>query len=151
MPQIGSPAPEFTLPNQQRQPMSVDDLRGRKSLIVFIPFPFTGVCTGEVCEIQDNLGQLRDLDANVVVITCATVATNAKWSELEGLEFPVLSDYWPHGVVSQAYETFDDRTGAARRSTFVLDETATITHVFATDRLSVARDYDDYVAALSAG
>ncbi len=151
MPDVGSPAPAFTLYDQRRQPMSLDDLKGRKSLVVFVPFPFTGVCTGEVCEIQENLAQLQDLEANVVVITCDTVATNAKWSELEGLEFPVLSDYWPHGVVTQAYDTFDERTGAAKRSTYVLDEEGTITHVFSTEKLSIARNYDDYVTALSGG
>ena len=118
-------------------------------MIVFIPFPFTGVCTGEVCQLRDNTSQLNDLDTNVVVITCDTVASNAKWAEIEGLEFPILSDYWPHGAVSQEYQTFNDARGVANRSTFVLDEHATITAIVSSDSLGTPRDYDAYVTALS--
>ncbi len=147
--EIGDPAPEFTLLSQAKEPLSLESLKGRKTLVVFIPFPFTGVCTDEVCELQENLGRLNALDANVVVITCDTVPTNAKWAQLEGLEFPILSDYWPHGAVSEAYGTFNDRLGVARRSTYVLDKTGIITDIIRSDGPRTARNYEDYVAALT--
>ena len=145
---VGSQAPDFTLISNTREPVSLASLRGRKTLIVFIPAPFTGTCTKEVCELQENHAQLSGLDANVVVITCDTVPTNAKWAELEGLEFPILSDYWPHGAVSQSYETFNDKVGMATRSTYVLDEEGIITAIVSSDSPREARNYDTYVAAL---
>jgi peroxiredoxin len=148
--EIGQPAPDFTLVDRNRETVSLDDLKGKKSLIVFIPFPFTGTCTDEVCELRDNLAQLGELDANVVVITVHARPTNAAWAEQEGLDFPVLADYWPHGAVTQAYGAFDEATGAATRSTYVLDEAGVVRAIVATDSLGTPREYAAYTEALAA-
>ncbi|MEA3503168.1 MAG: redoxin domain-containing protein, partial [Actinomycetota bacterium] len=96
---VGSPAPSFTLTDQDRNTVTLDDLKGTKTLIVFIPFPFTGICDDESCAIRDNLAALNDLDANVAVITCHAVPVTKKWSDENDFTFPVLSDFWPHGLV----------------------------------------------------
>ena len=57
---IGDAAPDFTLKDQDGNEVSLGDLKGRKSLIVFIPFPFTGICEGELCDIRDNLHRLEN-------------------------------------------------------------------------------------------
>lgn len=147
--EIGSPAPDFTLLDQSRNPVRLDDLRGRKSLVVFIPFPFTSICSGEVCLLRDHLAQLGDLDANVVVITCDTVPVNKHWSEENGFSFPVLSDFWPHGAVAIAYGAFNDKVGAANRQTFVLDEAGIVSAIVASDSLGTPREFDEYVEALA--
>lgn len=146
--EIGSPAPDFTLPDQRRRPVGLGDLVGRNSLVVFIPFPFTSICSGEVCMLRDNLARLDELDANVVVITCDTIPTNHHWSEENGFSFPVLSDFWPHGVVATAYGAFNAKVGAANRQTFVLDETGTVRAMVASDSLGTPREFDEYVGAL---
>ena len=146
----GTPAPDFTLLDQDRAPVARDDLKGRKSLVVFIPFPFTGTCEGELCVLRDRLAELNDFDANVVAITCDTVPSNKQWSDQNGFGFRVLSDYWPHGAVSTAYDTFNDQLGVANRTTYVLDADGVIRDVVATDSLGTAREYDAYVAALQA-
>ncbi len=146
----GTPAPEFTLLDQERAPVSSDDLKGRKSLIVFIPFPFTGTCEGELCLLRDRLAELNDLDANVVAITCDTVPSNKQWSDQNGFGFRVLSDYWPHGDVSRAFDTFNDKLGVANRTTYVLDAGGVIRAVVASDAMGTPREYDAYVAALNA-
>jgi peroxiredoxin len=148
--EIGSPAPDFTLYSQDREEVTLDSLKGRKSLIVFIPFPFTGTCEGELCAIRDNLAQLNDLDANVVAITTNPLFSNKAWSDQNGFGFPVLSDFWPHGAVTDAYGTFDPKVGAANRSTYVLDADGIVRAIVATESRKFARDYDDYVAALNA-
>jgi len=148
--EIGQPAPDFELRNVDGQTMSLADLAGRKSLIVFIPFPFTGTCEGELCTIRDRMAELKELDANVVAITTDTLFSNKVWSDQNGFEFPVLSDFWPHGSVTDAYGTFDPKAGAANRSTFVLDEAGVVRAVVATESRNFARDYDDYLAALNA-
>ncbi len=146
---IGATAPEFTLLDQDRAPVSRTDLEGRKSLIVFIPFPFTGTCEGELCLLRDGLAELSELDANVVAITCDTVPSNKQWSGQNGFGFPVLSDFWPHGAASRAYDTFNEQLGVANRTTYVLDADGVIRDVVATDSLGTAREYDLYVEALT--
>jgi peroxiredoxin (alkyl hydroperoxide reductase subunit C) len=147
--EIGSPAPDFTLPDQSRNPVRLGDLRGRNSLVVFIPFPFTSICSGEVCLLRDNQAQLGDLDANVVVITCDTIPVNKHWSEENGFTFPVLSDFWPHGAVATAFGAFNEKFGAANRQTYVLDEAGVVRAIVASDSLGTPREFDEYVGALA--
>ena len=147
---IGSAAPDFTLFNHRREPVSLTDLAGKKSLVVFIPFPFTGTCEGELCLIRDRLAELNDLDANVVAITCDTVPSNKQWSDQNGFGFRVLSDFWPHGSVARAYDTFNDQLGVANRTTYVLDADGVVRNVIASDALGTPREYDLYTDALSA-
>ena len=146
---VGSPAPAFDLPDQNKNKVSLDSLKGKKTLLVFIPFPFTGICDDEGCAIRDGIAQLNDLDANVAVITVHAFNTTKKWSDENGLEFPVLSDYWPHGAAAQAYGAFNDTVGAANRYTFVLDEDGIVREVINTEALSIHREFDSYVEALS--
>lgn len=147
--EIGQPAPPFSLRNIDREMVSLEDLRGKKSLIVFIPFPFSGTCGEELCSIRDRLSELNDLDANVVAITTDTYFANKEWSEQNGFGFPVLSDFWPHGVVTDAYGAFDEASGASFRTTIVLDADGVVRDIIATESRAVAREFDAYVEALS--
>ncbi len=147
---IDRPAPEFTLRDQHRNLVSLDDLRGEKTLLVFMPYAFSRVCTGEVCELRDNLGQLHDAGTQVVVITTDSFFTNAAWARQEGLEYPILADFWPHGSVAQAYGTFNEKLGVANRTTFVLDKDGIVRSVIAADEFGQPRSYDAYVEALDA-
>jgi len=146
---LGSPAPSFELPDQNKNLVSSDSLKGSKSLIVFIPFPFTGICDDEGCAIRDNVARLNDLEANVVIITVHAVPVAAKWAAENGFGFPVLSDYWPHGATTQAYGAFNDKVGAANRYTFVLDAEGVVREVINTEALGIAREFDTYVEALA--
>jgi peroxiredoxin (alkyl hydroperoxide reductase subunit C) len=147
---IGSPGPGFALKDQDGNEVTLDDLKGKKSLIVFIPFPFTGICQGELCDIRDNLHQLESFDANVVAITCDTRPANKAWSEDQGFGFRILSDFWPHGLTAQAYGCFNETTGSAMRSTYVLDADGIVRDIIATDALSDPRNVSDYPKALAA-
>lgn len=147
---IGTAAPAFTLYDQNRNEVSLDDITGHNALVVFIPFPFTGHCDNEGCQLRDGLAELGGLDAKVVVITTHAVPTNAKWASENGFEFPVLADYWPHGDVVTSYGAFNDVTGSANRVTYVLDTDGIIRDVIATDSLGTPREYELYGEALSA-
>jgi peroxiredoxin len=146
---IGSPAPEFALYDQNRELVTNDSLKGSKAMIVFMPFPFTGICDGEVCTIRDNYSSLASANARVVIITVHAVPTNIKWAAENNIEFPVLSDYWPHGEVAQAFGVFNETVGAAIRATFVLDEEGIVRAVVATDSLKIKREFDNYTDALA--
>ena len=146
---VGDAAPDFELLDQNKNPVSLESLKGTKTLLVFIPFPFTGVCDDEACLIRDNLAALQDLDANVVIITVHAVSVANKWATENGFEFPVLSDYWPHGVTAQAYGAFNEDRGMANRYTFVLDADGVVREVINTDSLGTAREFDAYTDALA--
>ncbi len=146
---IGDEAPPFELRNQHRELVDLDDLIGRKSVVVFIPFAFTKTCENELREIRDNFHVFDRADARVIVITCDTTASNARWAADNGFEFDILSDFWPHGEVARRYDTFDETFGYARRTTYFLDEFATIIEVVSSDELRVARPFPAYEKALA--
>lgn len=147
--EIGQPAPDFELRNQNKEKVSLESLMGRKTLVVFIPFPFTGICDAEACMLRDSVTEYGNLDANVVVITTHSVPSNKQWTDAYDIDYPVLSDYWPHGEVAQAYGTFNDALGVAMRSTYVLDESGVVREIIATDAIGVQREHDLYAEALS--
>ena len=148
--EIGAPAPDFTLYDQDRNEVSLESLRGHKTLVVFIPFPFTGICDAEGCAIRDGLGELESMDANVVVITAHAVSTNKAWADANGFTFQILSDYWPHGEVTKAFGNFNDDRGVAMRASYVLDADGIVRDVIATDSLGIQREHEAQVAALAA-
>jgi peroxiredoxin len=147
---VGTNAPAFTLVSQDREKVSLEDLKGRRSMIVFMPYPHTRVCEGEACEIRDNWAAFEGVDATVVMITTHAGATNRDWAKDNGFRFPILSDYWPHGEVSRAYDTFDETYGYAKRTTYILDAEGVIRDVIATDVLGEARPFTSYIPALEA-
>lgn len=147
--EVGQPAPEFTLIDQDKAERSLADFRGHKTLLVFIPFPFTGICDAEACAIRDNLASLRNLDAEVAIVTTHSFATNKQWATSQGFEFPVLADYWPHGAVAQAYGCFNDAIGVAMRASYVIDAEGILREIVATDSLGTPREYSAYTDALS--
>jgi peroxiredoxin len=146
---VGNPAPAFELLDQDKNPVSLESLRGSKTLIVFIPFPFTGMCDAESCTIRDNLSALTGLDAKVVVITVHASSVAKKWADEYGFEFPVLADFWPHGETARAYGAFNDDRGVANRYTFVLDADGVVREVINTESLGIAREFDAYTEALA--
>jgi peroxiredoxin len=146
---VGTPAPDFKLLNQKREPVSLDDLKGSPSVIVFIPFAFTKTCESELCQIRDERSLFEDVGARVVVITCNTLHANRVWAEQQGFEFDILSDWWPHGDVSRRYETFNETYGYAERTTYFLNPDSIVTEVTRSDQLGEARDFAFYRSALS--
>lgn len=146
---VGEAAPDFSLLDQDGSPVTLDGLRGHKSLVVFIPFPFTATCQAELCSIRDNLVELNQLDANVASITCDTRHVHKKWSDEQGFTFPILSDFWPHGATARRYGVFNEDRGCANRVTFVLDADTVIRDVIDSGSLSVAREIEHYKEALA--
>ncbi len=146
---IGSPAPAFELPDKDKNLVSLESLKGSKSVIVFIPFPFTGICDDEGCALRDNLSALNALDAKVVVVTVHALPVIKKWVEENGFTFPVLSDFWPHGATAQEYGAFNDTVGAANRYSFVLDADGIVREVINTEALGIGREFTAYTEALA--
>jgi peroxiredoxin len=118
---VGDTAPEFSLPDQDKQVVSLAELRGAPVLVVFYPFAFSGICTGELCQLRDELATYTDAGVKVVAISTDPTFALKAFREKEGFEFPLLSDFWPHGATAQAYGVFNDKAGMALRGTFLVD------------------------------
>ena len=121
-PEVGTEAPDFTLKDQHNQVVTLSSFRGdRNVLVVFYPFAFSGICTGELCEIRDNLGVFTADDVQVLGISCDPMYSLRAFADAEHYEFPLLSDFWPHGAVAKAYGVFSEERGFAIRGTFLVD------------------------------
>ena len=124
---VGSAAPDFTLRDQNRQPVTLSDFHSAKDvLLVFFPLAFTGICQGELDQIRDHLPDFENDGRAVLAVSVGPAPTHKVWATQSGFLFPVLADFWPHGAVSQAYGVFNDEAGVANRGTFVIDRSGTI-------------------------
>ncbi|MEU6771457.1 peroxiredoxin [Streptomyces sp. NPDC046759] len=146
--QVGDKAPDFELKDNHGRTVKLSDFRGdRNVVLLFYPFAFTGVCTGELCELRDNLPKFEDRDTQLLAVSNDSIHTLRVFAEQEGLEYPLLSDFWPHGNVSRAYGVFDEDKGCAVRGTFVIDKEGVVRWTVV-NGLPDARDLNDYVKAL---
>jgi mycoredoxin-dependent peroxiredoxin len=146
--EAGVEAPDFELKNQHGELVRLSDFRGSKNVVLlFYPFAFTGVCTGELCAVRDELPQFVNDDVQLLAVSNDSPFTLRVFAEKEGLEYPLLSDFWPHGEVSRAYGVFDEEKGCAVRGTFIIDKTGTVRWTVV-NALSDARDLNEYVKAL---
>jgi len=118
---VGDIAPDFSLPDQDKQVVSLADLRGTPVLLVFYPFAFSGICTGELCQLRDELSVYGNAGVKVLAISTDPGFSLKAFREKEGFEFPLLSDFWPHGATAQAYGVFNEKAGMAVRGTFLVD------------------------------
>lgn len=120
--EVGTPAPDFTLRDQNQQKVALSDYCDAKDvLLVFFPLAFTGVCQGELDRIRDHLPDFENDNTQTLTISVGPPPTHKIWATENGYTFPVLSDFWPHGAVSQAYGVFNETTGFSNRGTFVVD------------------------------
>jgi peroxiredoxin len=146
---VGSEAPDFELRDHNAQSHRLSSYRGdRNVVLVFYPFAFTGVCTGEMCAIRDDVSSLQNDDTQVFAISCDTVASLRVFAEKEGLSYPLLSDFWPHGEVAKAYGVFNETLGAADRGTFIIDKSGVVRWTVRNE-IKDARDLADYQKALA--
>ncbi|MFD8256912.1 peroxiredoxin [Streptomyces werraensis] len=145
---VGAQAPDFELKDNHGAAVRLSDFRRRKNVVLlFYPFAFTGVCTGELSEIRDRLEQFAERDAEVLAVSNDSIHTLRVFGEQEDLPFPLLSDFWPHGNVSRAYGVFDEDKGCAVRGTFVIDRQGVV-RATVSSPMADARDAGEYLAAL---
>ncbi len=145
--EVGSPAPDFTLKNQHGEDVSLSALRGRNVVVVFYPFAFSGICTGELCEIRDNLNIFSGADAEVLAISCDPMFSLRAFADQDGYSFSLLSDFWPHGEVARSYGIFEEGPGAAARGTYLIDREGIVRWKIE-NGLGEARDLAAYREAL---
>jgi peroxiredoxin len=148
-PAVGSAAPDFSLRDQHGAPTSLSALRGRAALVVFYPFAFSGVCTGELTGLRDDLDSFQNDAVQLLAISCDPVFSLRAWADEQGFDFPLLSDFWPHGATAATYGVFDASSGRADRGTFLVDQAGVVRWSVVNDP-GQARDLDAYRTAIAA-
>ena len=148
-PIIGDAAPDFTLVHQFGAEVSLSDFRGKKNVVlVFYPLSFSGICTGELCELRDNFAQFDSADVELLAISVDSKFVQKQFAESEGYKFNVLADFWPHGAVAKTYGVFIEESGISNRATFVINKDGELVAKFITAP-GQARSLDEYSKALA--
>ncbi|NHN57360.1 peroxiredoxin [Calidifontibacter sp. DB0510] len=149
--EVGAQAPDFTLTDQDGNEVTLSAAYADKAvLLVFFPFAFSGICTGELCSIRDDLGRFVTDKVQVMGISCDPKFTLKAWADDQGYEFPLLSDFWPHGTVSTSFGVFFEDAGMPVRGTFLIDTSGKVvwTQVNGPGDARDFAGYDEAVAAL---
>jgi peroxiredoxin len=141
---IGQVAPDFTLFDSEKNPVTLSGLKGKNVLLLFFPQAFTSVCTKELCGVRDNISRYQSVNASVFGISVDSVFTLGKFKEEQQFNFPLLSDF--NKEVSAAYDSIYhdwilNMRGVSKRSAFVIDKEGVVQYA---EVLESAGDVPDF-------
>jgi peroxiredoxin len=146
-PDVGGRAPEFMLPDPELKMTSLQDFRGKKVVLAFFPAAMSPVCTKEMCSFRDSFQELSEAGAQVVAVSVDGPFANKQFTEMHGLNFPVLSDYARDAVKKYAVMMPDllhvKRYNAAKRSVFVIDPEGTVRYKWVSDNPLIEPNYEE--------
>ena len=150
---VGDKAPDFTLVDTDKKPLSLSEFSGKKTVLVFFPGAFTGVCTKEMCTFRDSMSRFNEVNAQIVGICVDAPFSNKAFATQNNLQFPILSDY-SRSTVKAYGILLDDFAGlkgytAAKRSVFILDKGGVIRYAWVSDNPGVEPNYDEVSKALA--
>lgn len=144
---VGEQAPDFKLPDTDRQMRGPGDYRGKNLILAFFPAAFSGVCDKEMCSFRDSLAELNRANAQVLAVSVDGVHSNKKFAAEYKLNFPVLSDYRKDVIKKYGVEwpNFAGLEGftVATRSVFVLDKAGVVRYAWVTDAQGKEPGYDE--------
>ena len=149
---INKIAPDFTLIDSQKNAVKLSEYRGKKVVIAFYPAAFSGICDEEMCIFQGHLTRLHEANAQVFGISPDSPFANAKFAEVHGIQFPLLSDLHldatrAFGVEFQNFAFIEGYT-ACNRAVFIVDETGTITYEWVGIHPGMQPNYDEVLMAI---
>ncbi len=147
---VGAIAPDFTLSDQHGEELTLSELVTEGPVaLVFFPLAFSGICTGELCELRDNIAMFADSKVRLVGVSVDSVHALRAWATQEDYEFSILSDFWPHGEVARQFDAFVPERGIATRATVVVGEGRKVLASFETSP-GEARDFAAYREVIEA-
>ncbi len=120
--EVGDPAPDFTLKDQNDQEVTLSALRGRKVVLSFHPLAWTRVCAIQMQDLEKHREDMERLGAVALGLSVDAVPTKKAWAESLGIqETRLLADFWPHGGVARSYGIFREKNGFSERAVFIVD------------------------------
>jgi peroxiredoxin len=150
--QTGQAAPDFTLYNTEKQPVTISHHRGKNVLLLFFPLAFTGTCTIELCSMRDHMQIYNNLNAEVFAISVDSLHVLRKWKEMEGFNFEMLSDF--NKEVSTLYDTIypvfgQGMKGVSKRSAFIIDKEGIVRYAEVLENASEIPNFENIQEVLA--
>lgn len=145
--EVGQPAPDFTLPNQDRQPITLSELRGHPVVLMFYPLDFSGVCTTEHCAVRDDHGAWQEQGATILGISRDSIFTHQVFKEQNALPYDLLADM--KGEVATLYGTWNADAAVAERLTVVVDSQGNVAYTTKSGGIPEARDHSGVLEHIS--
>lgn len=117
-----TPAPDFTLPSHLDKQVTLSQLRGKNVVLAFFPLTFTPVCSSQIPAYEAEIAKFTVLDTQILAVSVDNTASQKAWAaSLGGINYPILSDFWPHGAVAQKYGVLREE-GYSERAVIVIDK-----------------------------
>jgi peroxiredoxin len=150
---VGDKAPDFTLPDIDMEPISLNDFLGQKVVLSFVVGAFTTTCTKESCEFRDSMARLVDLKAQVLGIDITAPISSKRFADRNKLPFPVLSDskrevLQKYGLDFKPCNDTECCWGSgcypiARRSIIIIDENGFVRYVWVSNNSNIEPSYEE--------
>ena len=124
--EAGQPAPDFTLPDQDGSEVSLEDLRGKRTVLVFYPSDFSPVCTDQLSVYQEVLPELEQAGVQLYGISVDGAFCHKAFQDSLGTTIPLLADFHPKGEVTKAYGLWAEGYGVAKRALVMIGPDLTV-------------------------
>ncbi|HKA67383.1 MAG TPA: redoxin domain-containing protein [Solirubrobacterales bacterium] len=122
----GEPAPDFTLRDQDGEPVSLADFRGEKVLLIFYPLDFSPVCSDQLSVYQEVKPEIEARGVKMIGISVDSGFAHKAFQEKLGIDTPLLADFEPKGEVARAYGAYLEASGHANRSLVLVGEDGSV-------------------------
>lgn len=143
----GELAPDFALQNEEGETVRLSDMRGRPVVLVFYPFDWSYICTGELCDLRDKASDWMATGAVVYGISRDSIYSHKAWKSHLGLNYTLLADLV--GDVATLYGAWNNAGHHATRTTIVVDPGGTIRYIVRNGG-GDARDHAEMIQAVRA-
>lgn len=118
---VGTPAPDFELPDAGGKPVRLSDFRGRPVVLVFYPLDWSPGCSQQLDLYEQELDEFGRRNAQILAVSVDSIYSHGAWAAVRGIEFPLLADFHPKGDVARRYGVWRDADGFSERALYVID------------------------------
>ena len=118
---VGSPAPDFTLPDANGKPVSLSDFRGKNVMLVFYPLDWSPACSDQLSLYQAEQVEFEKYNTQVIAISVDSFYSHGAWAAVRDISFPLLSDFDPKGEVARRYQVMRTTLGFSERAVYLID------------------------------
>lgn len=125
---VGTPAPEFTLPDVGGRMVGLKDFRGKRVLLAFYPLDWSPGCSQQLDLYQHELAEFEKRGVAVIGISVDSIYSHGAWAAVRGISFPLLADFNPKGDVAKKYQVFRNEDGFTERALYLIDEDGIIVY-----------------------
>jgi peroxiredoxin len=124
--EAGSPAPDFTLRDQDGQDVTLADLKGQTSLLVFYPLDFSPVCSDQLSIYQELMDDFESKGVKLYGVSVDSAFCHKAFQDKLNLTMPLLADFEPKGAAAKAFGIYNDEHGISNRALFLIDAEGTV-------------------------